>query len=110
MKILPIESILGLLESEEGAKFIKKLFKIFSKEKRLNDEAKLLNIINNSIENSINGESTGELDNEKIINYFKYIYKYEKTRLSVITNALFFFKLYDNSSLEKLEQILENII
>lgn len=108
MKILPIESILGLLESEEGAKFIKKLFKIFSKEKRLNDEAKLLNIINNSIENSINGESTGELDNEKIINYFKYIYKYEKTRLSVITNALFFFKLYDNSSLEKLEQILEN--
>lgn len=35
MKILPIESILGLLESEEGTKFIEKLFKIFSKEKRL---------------------------------------------------------------------------
>ena len=32
MKILPIESILGLLESEEGAKLIEKLFKIFSKE------------------------------------------------------------------------------
>ena len=108
MKILPIESILGLLESEEGAKFIKKLFKILSKEKRLNDEVELLNIINNSIENGLNGESTGELDNEKIINYFKYIYKYEKTRLGVITNALFFFKLYDNSSFEKLEQILEN--
>ena len=46
MKILPIESILGLLESEEGAKFIKKLFKILSKEKRLNDEVELLNIIN----------------------------------------------------------------
>lgn len=108
MKILPIESILGLLESEEGTKFIKKLFKILSKEKRLNDEVELLNIINNSIENGLNGESTGELDNEKIINYFKYIYKYEKTRLGVITNALFFFKLYDNSSFEKLEQILEN--
>ena len=108
MKILPIESILGLLESEEGAKFIEKLFKIFSKEKRLNDENELFNRINNNFKNSINGESTGELDNEKIINYFKYIYKYEKTRLSVITNALFFFKLYDNSSLEKLEQILEN--
>lgn len=108
MKILPIESMLGLLESEEGAKFIKKLFKILSKEKRLNDEVELLNIINNSIENGLNGESTGELDNEKIINYFKYIYKYEKTRLGVITNALFFFKLYDNSSFEKLEQILEN--
>lgn len=108
MKILPIESILGLLESEEGAKFIKKLFKILSKEKRLNDEVELLNIINNSIENGLNGESTGELDNEKIINYFKYIYKYEKTRLGVITNALFFFNLYDNSSFEKLEQILEN--
>ena len=108
MKILPIESILGLLESEEGAKFIKKLFKIFSKEKRLNDENELFNRINNNFKNSINGESTDELDNEKIINYFKYIYKYEKTRLSVITNALFFFKLYDNSSFEKLEQILEN--
>ena len=47
MKILPIESILGLLESEEGAKFIKKLFKIFSKEKRLNDENELFNRINN---------------------------------------------------------------
>lgn len=108
MKILPIESILGLLESEEGTKFIEKLFKILPKEKRLNDENELFNRINNNFKNSINGESTGELDNEKIINYFKYIYKYEKTRLSVITNALFFFKLYDNSSLEKLEQILEN--
>ena len=108
MKILPIESILGLLESEEGAKFIEKLFKILPKEKRLNDENELFNRINNNFKNSINGESTDELDNEKIINYFKYIYKYEKTRLSVITNALFFFKLYDNSSLEKLEQILEN--
>ena len=108
MKILPIESILGLLESEEGTKFIEKLFKILPKEKRLNDENELFNRINNSFKNSINGEFTDELDNEKIINYFKYIYKYEKTRLSVITNALFFFKLYDNSSLEKLEQILEN--
>lgn len=108
MKILPIESILGLLESEEGTKFIEKLFKILPKEKRLNDENELFNRINNSFKNSINGESTDELDNEKIINYFKYIYKYERTRLSVITNALFFFKLYDNSSLEKLEQILEN--
>ena len=107
MKILPIESMLGLLESEEGTKFIEKLFKILPKEKRLNDENELFNRINNSFKNSINGESTDELDNEKIINYFKYIYKYEKTRLSVITNALFFFKLYDNSSLEKLEQILE---
>ena len=107
MKILPIESMLGLLESEEGTKFIEKLFKILPKEKRLNDENELFNRINNSFKNSINGESSGELDNEKIINYFKYIYKYEKTRLSVITNALFFFKLYDNSSLEKLEQILE---
>lgn len=108
MKILPIESILGLLESEEGTKFIEKLFKILPKEERLNDENELFNRINNSFKNSINGESSGELDNEKIINYFKYIYKYERTRLSVITNALFFFKLYDNSSLEKLEQILEN--
>lgn len=108
MKILPIESILGLLESEEGTKFIEKLFKILPKEKRLNDENELFNRINNSFKNSINGEFTDELDNEKIINYFKYIYKYERTRLSVITNALFFFKLYDNSSLEKLEQILEN--
>lgn len=108
MKILPIESILGLLESEEGTKFIEKLFKILPKEKRLNDENELFNRINNSFKNSINGESSDELDNEKIINYFKYIYKYERTRLSVITNALFFFKLYDNSSLEKLEQILEN--
>lgn len=107
MKILPIESMLGLLESEEGTKFIEKLFKILPKEKRLNDENELFNRINNSFKNSINGESSGELDNEKIINYFKYIYKYEKTRLSVITNALFFFKLYDNSSFEKLEQILE---
>ena len=108
MKILPIESILGLLESEEGTKFIEKLFEILPKEKRLNDENELFNRINNSFKNSINGESTDELDNEKIINYFKYIYKYERTRLSIITNALFFFKLYDNSSLEKLEQILEN--
>lgn len=108
MKILPIESILGLLESEEGTKFIEKLFKILPKEKRLNDENELFNRINNNFKNSINGESTDELDNEKIINYFKYIYKYEKARLSVITNALFFFKLYDNSSFEKLEQILEN--
>ena len=108
MKILPIESMLGLLESEEGTKFIEKLFKILPKEKRLNDENELFNRINNSFKNSINGESSGELDNEKIINYFKYIYKYERTRLSVITNALFFFKLYDNSSFEKLEQILEN--
>lgn len=108
MKILPIESILGLLESEEGTKFIEKLFKILPKEKRLNDENELFNRINNNFKNGINGESSGELDNEKIINYFKYIYKYERTRLSVITNALFFFKLYDNSSLEKLEQILEN--
>lgn len=108
MKILPIESILGLLESEEGTKFIEKLFKILPKEKRLNDENELFNRINNNFKNSINGEFTDELDNEKIINYFKYIYKYERTRLSVITNALFFFKLYDNSSLEKLEQILEN--
>lgn len=108
MKILPIESMLGLLESEEGTKFIEKLFKILPKEKRLNDENELFNRVNNSFKNSINGESTDELDNEKIINYFKYIYKYEKARLSVITNALFFFKLYDNSSLEKLEQILEN--
>ena len=75
MKILPIESILGLLESEEGAKFIKKLFKILPKEKRLNDENELFNRINNNFKNSINGESTDELDNEKIINYFKYIYK-----------------------------------
>lgn len=108
MKILPIESMLGLLESEEGTKFIEKLFKILPKEKRLNDENELFNRINNSFKNSINGESTDELDNEKIINYFKYIYKYEKARLGVITNALFFFKLYDNSSFEKLEQILEN--
>lgn len=108
MKILPIESILGLLESEEGTKFIEKLFKILPKEKRLNDENELFNRINNNFKNSINGESTDELDNEKIINYFKYIYKYEKARLGVITNALFFFKLYDNSSFEKLEQILEN--
>ena len=108
MKILPIESILGLLESEEGTKFIEKLFKILPKEKRLNDENELFNRINNNFKNSINGEFTDELDNEKIINYFKYIYKYEKTRLGVITNAFFFFKLYDNSSLEKLEQILEN--
>ena len=108
MKILPIESMLGLLESEEGTKFIEKLFEILPKEKRLNDENELFNRINNSFKNSINGESTDELDNEKIINYFKYIYKYERTRLSIITNALFFFKLYDNSSLEKLEQILEN--
>lgn len=108
MKILPIESMLGLLESEEGTKFIEKLFKILPKEKRLNDENELFNRVNNSFKNSINGESTDELDNEKIINYFKYIYKYERTRLSVITNALFFFKLYDNSSFEKLEQILEN--
>lgn len=108
MKILPIESMLGLLESEEGTKFIEKLFEILPKEKRLNDENELFNRINNSFKNSINGESTDELDNEKIINYFKYIYKYERTRLSIITNALFFFKLYDNSSFEKLEQILEN--
>ena len=33
MKILPIESILGLLESEEGTKFIEKLFKILPKKK-----------------------------------------------------------------------------
>ena len=31
MKILPIESILGLLESEEGTKFIEKLFEILPK-------------------------------------------------------------------------------
>ena len=74
MKILPIESILGLLESEEGAKFIKKLFKIFSKEKRLNDENELFNRINNSFKNSINGEFTDELDNEKIINHSVKIY------------------------------------
>lgn len=35
MKILPIESILGLLESEEGTKFIEKLFKILPKEKKI---------------------------------------------------------------------------
>lgn len=33
MKILPIESILGLLESEEGAKFIKSYLKFFQKRK-----------------------------------------------------------------------------